>query len=130
MKKNAALLRFLAFLLLDLLVGVPRGRAPWAGVRCLGTAGLFSLPFLVTKKEGLSEESLYKRVPRRGGGIGACMGTLGCTRKATIPQSALSHSQLPLHKGASLYTHYFGPGGVNVGREKNPLRKMQHSCIF
>ena len=27
-KKNAALLRFLAFLLLDLLFGVPRGRAP------------------------------------------------------------------------------------------------------
>ena len=34
------------------------------------------------------------------GGIGACMGVLGCTRKATIPQSALSRSQLPLHKGA------------------------------
>ena len=31
---------------------------PWAGVRCLGTAGLFSLPFLVTKKEGLTEEVL------------------------------------------------------------------------
>ena len=36
----------------------------------------------------------------RDGGIGACMGVLGCTRKATIPQSALSRSQLPLHKGA------------------------------
>ena len=28
------------------------------------------------------------------------MGALGCTRKVTIPQSALSRSQLPLHKGA------------------------------
>ena len=56
-KKSAALLRFLAFLFLDHLSGVPRGRAPWAGVRCLGTARLFSLPFLVTKKEGLTEVS-------------------------------------------------------------------------
>ena len=52
-KKNAALLHFLAFPSNDHPFGVPRGRAPWAGVRCLGTAGLFSLPFLVTKKEGL-----------------------------------------------------------------------------
>ena len=55
----------------------------------------------------------------RDGGIGARMGVLGCTRKATIPQSALSRSQPfgpgplcrcatsphtvgshPLHKGA------------------------------
>ena len=36
----------------------------------------------------------------RDGGIGACAGALGCTRKATIPQSALSRSQPPLHKGA------------------------------
>ena len=28
------------------------------------------------------------------------MGVLDCARKATIPQSALSRSQLPLHKGA------------------------------
>ena len=56
-KKNAALLHFLAFGPFDHLFGVPRGRAPWAGVRCLGTARLFSLPFLVTKKEGLSEAS-------------------------------------------------------------------------
>ena len=57
-KKNAALLHFLAFSLTDHPFGVPRGRAPWAGVRCLGTARLFSLPFLVTKKEGPPEESL------------------------------------------------------------------------
>ena len=56
-KKNAALLHFLAFSLPDHLSGVPRGRAPWAGVRCLGTARLFSLPFLVTKKEGLTGAS-------------------------------------------------------------------------
>ena len=36
----------------------------------------------------------------RDGGIGACAGALGCIRKVTIPQSALSRSQLPLHKGA------------------------------
>ena len=36
----------------------------------------------------------------RGGGIGACMGVLGCTRKVAIPQSALPRSQPPLHKGA------------------------------
>ena len=57
-KKNAALLHFLAFSSTDHPFGVPRGRAPWAGVRCLGTARLFSLPFLVTKKEGLTEESI------------------------------------------------------------------------
>ena len=56
-KKNAALLHFLAFGPFDHIIGVPRGRAPWAGVRCLGTARLFSLPFLVTKKEGLPEEA-------------------------------------------------------------------------
>ena len=73
-KKNAALLHFLAFSSNDHPFGVPRGLAPWAGVRCLGTAGLFSFPFLVTKKESLPEESLYKRgtpqggVPRQGGG--------------------------------------------------------------
>ena len=50
---------------------------------------------------GHRKASLVQReVPRRGGGIGACMGALGCTRKVTIPQSALSRSQLPLHKGA------------------------------
>ena len=37
-------------------------------------------------------------MPRRGGGIGACVGELSCFRKVTIPQSALSRSQL------------FGPG--------------------
>ena len=36
----------------------------------------------------------------RDGGIGACTGVLRCIRKVTIPQSALSRSQLPLHKGA------------------------------
>ena len=36
----------------------------------------------------------------RDGGIGACMGVLGCTRKVAIPQSALPRSQPPLHKGA------------------------------
>ncbi|MBD8953116.1 MAG: hypothetical protein EGR85_11385 [Subdoligranulum sp.] len=56
-KNRAALLHGLAFFLFDLLFGVPRGRATWAGVRCLGTARLFSLPFLVTKKEGLTEKS-------------------------------------------------------------------------
>ena len=40
-------------------------------------------------------------------------------------------AELP-SRGAILYPHrvYFGPGGGNVGRGKNPLRKMQHSCIF
>ena len=36
----------------------------------------------------------------RDGGIGACTGVLRCICKVTIPQSALSRSQLPLHKGA------------------------------
>ena len=66
-KKNAALLHFLAFSSNDHPFGVPRGRAPWAGVRCLGTARLFSLPFLVTKKEGLTEEAQIKRETPQGG---------------------------------------------------------------
>ena len=41
--------------------------SPLGGVRCLATAGLFSLPFLVTKKVGLSEESHYKRPCRKVG---------------------------------------------------------------
>ena len=61
-KKNAALLHFLAFPLADLVSGVPRGRAPLGGVRCLATAGLFSLPFLVTKKVGLTEGCCYIEV--------------------------------------------------------------------
>ena len=61
-KKNAALLHFLAFLLADFLSGVPRGRAPLGGVRCLATAGLFSLPFLVTKKVALGKQLAYIEV--------------------------------------------------------------------
>ena len=93
-KKNAALLHFLAFSLADLSSGVPRGRAPLGGVagsrsdqspsgalirtsgpalldgghrfgrqaRCLATAGLFSLPFLVTKKVGLGKLPTYIEV--------------------------------------------------------------------
>ena len=34
------------------------------------------------------------------------------------------------HRKASLYAHYFGPGGVNVEGDGKALRKMQHSCIF
>ena len=60
----------------------------------------FSASLLVTKEKDWRAEAHYKRVPRRGGGIGACAGALGCIRKTTIPQSALSRSQLPLHKGA------------------------------
>ena len=68
------------------------------------------------------------------------MGVLDCARKATIPQSALSRSQLPLHKGAfslrpkiSAYpgradasigpyrmgsSEEFGPGGVKRRRDQ------------
>ena len=67
-KKNAALLHFLAFSLADLPFGVPRGRAPLGGVRCLATARLFSLPFLVTKKVGLGKRQLISRCPPHGGG--------------------------------------------------------------
>ena len=38
--------------------------------RCLATAGLFSLPFLVTKKVGLMEESHNKRPCRKVGRAG------------------------------------------------------------
>ena len=75
MKKNAALLHFLAFPLADLPSGVPRGRAPLGGVRCLATAGLFSLPFLVTKKVGLTERSRYKRPCRKVGRAAAPLRT-------------------------------------------------------
>ena len=66
----------------------------------------------------------------RDGGIGTCAGALGCIRKATIPQSALSRSQLPLHKGASLYTHYFGPGGVNRREVKKREEKRSTPAFF
>ena len=49
---------FRRFVLCPSALGFPGASSPWAGVRCLGTAGLFSLPFLVTKKEGLPEEAL------------------------------------------------------------------------
>ena len=39
---------------------------PLAGVRCLGTARLFSLPFLVTKKEGLTGEAFYQKALPQG----------------------------------------------------------------
>ena len=69
-KKNAALLHFLTFGALNrasepaLLDG---GHRFSRQARCLGTARLFSLPFLVTKKVGLPEESHYKRVSPHGG---------------------------------------------------------------
>ena len=56
-KKNAALLHFLAFSLADLPSGVPRGRAPLGGVRCLATARLFRFLF-GHKKEGLKSRML------------------------------------------------------------------------
>ena len=49
-KKNAALLHFLAFAFSDHTFGVPRGRAPWAGPPALSeVAGPFSVPFGVPK---------------------------------------------------------------------------------
>ena len=70
-KKNAALLHFLAFGFFDHIFGVPRGRAPLGGVRCLATARLFSLPFLVTKKVGLTARCRYKRPCRKVGRAGS-----------------------------------------------------------
>ena len=55
-KKNAALLRFLAFPSNDLLFGVPRGRAPWAVPRASEVAGLFCFSF-GHKREGLAGRS-------------------------------------------------------------------------
>ncbi|MDD6424834.1 MAG: hypothetical protein PUF92_05090, partial [Subdoligranulum variabile] len=49
---------FLLFASSTTPLGFPGASSPWAGVRCLGTARLFSLPFLVTKKEDLPEEAL------------------------------------------------------------------------
>ena len=55
------------------------------------------------------------------------MGALGCTRKATIPQSALRLTAPFTQGGLSLYPHRvsFGPGGVNVGRVQSAVKKMQ-----
>ena len=61
------------------------------------------------------------------------MGVLDCARKATIPQSALSRSQLPLHKGAFNSTtveFLLAPEGSMWEEYKAPLRKCSHSCIF
>ena len=50
-KKRAALLHVLAFSFLDLLFGVPRGRAPWAGPPALSeVAGTFFASFLGVQK--------------------------------------------------------------------------------
>ena len=64
-KKNAALLHFLAFSLDDLLSGVPRGRAPLGGVRCLATARLFRFLF-GHKKEGVKSRMLLYKVVTAG----------------------------------------------------------------
>ena len=45
----------------------------------------------------------------------------------TLPQNPPGAHCAPLQLNFRLF---LGPGGVNVGRGKNPLRKMQHSCIF
>ena len=49
------------------------------------------------------------------------MGVLRCIRKVTIPQSALSRSQLPLHKGAfnsTLIEFVLAPEGSMWEEEK------------
>ena len=40
------------------------------------------------------------RAAKLTGGLPHVPDEVGCFRKATIPQSALARSQLPLHKGA------------------------------
>ena len=51
MKKNAALLRFLAFLLLDLIFGVPRGEQPLGRAsRAIGSSGDLFGSFWVSKR--------------------------------------------------------------------------------
>ena len=65
-KNRAALLHGLAFLLLDLRFGVPRGRAPLAGPPALSeVAGPFSVPFGVPKGTSSGSCPLKKGVTAR-----------------------------------------------------------------
>ena len=64
MKKNAALLRFLAFLLLDHNFGVPRGEQPLGRAPRLGTSGTFLVLFW-SQKSTHNGKMLLNRVKRR-----------------------------------------------------------------
>ena len=71
----------------------------------------------VTIPHPLRGSPLYTR-----GALFACRGR--CLHRPAnrhLPGRALGHN---------LYTHYFGPGGVNLSGDGKALRKMQHSCIF
>ena len=69
MKKNAALLRFLAFLLLDLLFGVPRGEQPLGRAPRLGSSGTFLVLFWSQKSTPIGQKPTIK----------------GCHRKVVAP---------------------------------------------
>ena len=72
-KKNAALLHFLAFPLADLPSGVPRGRAPLAGPPALSeVAGTFSVPFGSPKGTPTGNMPLQKALPQGRQGRNGC----------------------------------------------------------
>ena len=56
-KNRAALLHGLAFFLLDLLFGVPRGRAPWPGIARSARAGpLCGMAALVVRRQAAASD--------------------------------------------------------------------------
>ena len=65
MKKNAALLRFLAFLLLDHLFGVPRGEQPLGRGPLPRNSGTFFVSFFGHKKGKPSGGIPLPKVSRR-----------------------------------------------------------------
>ena len=67
-KKNAALLRFLAFLLLDHTFGVLRGEQPLRRGPLPRNSGTFFATFFGHKKGSLAGGCRYKEVPPQGGG--------------------------------------------------------------
>ena len=69
MKKNAALLRFLAFLLLDHIFGVPRGEQPLGRAsRAIGSSGhLFRFLFGCPKRKGYRKYAMILEGLPQGG---------------------------------------------------------------
>ena len=68
-KKNAALLHFLAFPSNDLPFGVLRGEQPLSRAsRAIGSSGTLFGSFWGSKRNTWREEAHYKRVPPQGGG--------------------------------------------------------------
>ena len=113
MKKNAALLRFLAFLLLDHIFGVLRGEQPLRRGPLPRNSGTFLLLFWSQKRRISGQMPTIVRVPRR----------VGAPASRPTPLPTIIH--VPPKKGNKK-----GPAGVRTARLRRERSLVQPAmCV-